>query len=328
MNHDYYNIINIDSIEEYDKDICSNIYIVLLDEFNILFKNIPYKKIYGPPEEFSYFKKIINHIIDIINLFENDENNIKNFINRIVAKDIKEVVNIVDFLVTNELNKVNNNSLFNEFLKKSCLFSNIIEKIYMILHFFHFKSDNFKLNTLINKKNEILIDNKKFSIMKNNVNNFDYFNFVLNDGYFDLQYWSEKGKIWLKNYPKKHPYFWKKFGDIWYIRKFDKFYKLESIFDQPIDNISYYEAEAFCNYKNGYLPTINELNFIIDKGQYHSFTIGNVWEWTKSNYNSETSLCFGGSKYNRIIINDINDRIIVKKNAQHYFTGFRIVFKN
>ena len=198
----------------------------------------------------------------------------------------------------------------------------------MILHFFHFKSDNFKLNILIKKNNEILINNKKFSIMQNNVNNFDYFNFVLNDGYFDLQYWSEQGKIWLKNYPKKHPFFWKKFGDIWYIRKFDKFYKLESIFDQPIDNISYYEAEAFCNYKNGSLPTINELNFIIDKRQYHSFTIGSVWEWTKSNYNLETSLCFGGSKYNRIIINDINDKIIVKKNAQHYFTGFRIVYKN
>ena len=53
MNHDYYNI------KYYDKDICSNIYIILLDEISILFNNIPYRKITGPPDDFPYFKKII-----------------------------------------------------------------------------------------------------------------------------------------------------------------------------------------------------------------------------------------------------------------------------
>ena len=69
MNHDYYNI------KYYDKDICSNIYIILLDEISILFNNIPYRKITGPPDDFPYFKKIIDHIIEIIKIFETNNSN-------------------------------------------------------------------------------------------------------------------------------------------------------------------------------------------------------------------------------------------------------------
>ena len=61
--------------------------------------------------------------------------------------------------------------------------------------------------------------------MKNYVNNFDFFNFVLNNGYNNLELWSQEGKIWLKNYPKAHPFFWKKFED------FGKFRTSFVIFD-------------------------------------------------------------------------------------------------
>lgn len=324
MNHDYYNI------KYYDKDICSNIYIILLDEISILFNNIPYRKITGPPDDFPYFKKIIDHIIEIIKIFETNNSKINNFIKRIMQTDKKEITNIIDYLITLELNKINNKILYRDFLKKVCLVSNIIEKLYMILHFFQFKSLNLRLNikNIINTNcNNIYTDYKKINIMKNYVNNFDFFNFVLNNGYNNLELWSQEGKIWLKNYPKAHPFFWKKFEDQWYIKKFDKFFKIDTIFEQPVDNISYYEAEAFCNYKKGTLPTLDHINFIIDKKIHHSFEFGHVWEWTKSNIMSDTSVCFGGSKFNRLIIKNINDRIIIRKNAQHYFTGFRIVYK-
>ena len=45
--------------------------------------------------------------------------------------------------------------------------------------------------------------------MKNYVNNFDFFNFVLNNGYNNLELWSQEGKIWLKNYSKSTSFFWK-----------------------------------------------------------------------------------------------------------------------
>lgn len=323
MNHDYYYINN------YDKDICSNIYIIAIDELNILFKNIPYKKINGPPNDFSYFKKIITYIIDIIKLFEYDEDKINNLLKRIVERDNNEIINTIDDLITIELNNIENNINSNKFIKKICLFSNILENLYMILHFFHFKSNNIKLNLKNPDKYniKIYIDNQKIHIMKNCVTNFDYFNFVLNNGYQNLELWSQEGKKWLQNYPKTHPFFWKKFGDEWYIRKFNKYFKIENIFEQPVDNISYYEAEAYCNYKNGTLPTLYEINIIKDTRFYDLFVVGNVWEWTKSNIISETSLCFGGSKFNRLIIKNINDQIIIRKNAQHYFTGFRIVYK-
>ena len=75
------------------------------------------------------------------------------------------------------------------------------------------------------------------------------------------------------------------------------------------------------------LPTLYEINIIKDTRYYHLFVVGNVWEWTKSNIISDTSLCYGGSKFNRVVIKNINDQIIIRKNAQHYFTGFRIVYK-
>ena len=134
MNHDYYYINN------YDIDICSNIYIIALDELNILFQNIPFKKINGPPDEFSYFKKIITYIIDIIKLFEYDKDKINNLSKRIIKKDNNEIINTIDDLITIELNTIKNSINSNKFIKKICLFSNILENLYMILHFFHFKS--------------------------------------------------------------------------------------------------------------------------------------------------------------------------------------------
>jgi hypothetical protein len=162
--------------------------------------------------------------------------------------------------------------------------------------------------------------------MKSYVSNYDFYGFVLNKGYLNLEYWSSVGKKWLYTYPKTYPFFWKKIGEEWYIRKFDKFFKIYEIFDQPVENISYFEAEAFSNYKNATLPTIHHINIMRDKSNYPSFIIGSAWEWTKSQNEDTHSFCFGGSRYNKIIIKNINDTIFIKKNAQHYFTSFRLIF--
>ena len=51
-------------------------------------------------------------------------------------------------------------------------------------------------------------------------------------------------------------------GDLWYVKKFDNFIKLFDLVKQPIENISYYEAEAFCNYKNAFLPELDDLKLL------------------------------------------------------------------
>ena len=78
--------------------------------------------------------------------------------------DKKEITNIIDYLITLELNKINNKILYRDFLKKVCLVSNIIENLYMILHFFQFKSLNLRLNIKNNINtncNNIYTDYKK-----------------------------------------------------------------------------------------------------------------------------------------------------------------------
>ena len=386
MNHNYYNI------ENYDKDICSNIYIITIENLNIIFNEIPYNKIYGPPPEFSYFKRIIEYIHDILLIFENNTYIINNYMLQIKTNhDIKIIINIIDDVITNELNNINLINNNKKFIKKICLFFNIIEKLYMIINFFHLKKSNIILNestlrvmntsqtrrftntsqtrrftnksqtrrftntsqtrrvtntsqtrrvtnksqtrrvtnksqTMMPNRNLIYIESKRISIMKSYVSNYDFHEFVLNKGYLNLEYWSSAGKKWLYTYPKTYPFFWKKIGEEWYIRKFDKFFKIYEIFDQPVENISYFEAEAFSNYKNATLPTIHHINIMRDKSNYPSFIIGSAWEWTKSQNEDTHSFCFGGSRYNKIIIKNINDTIFIKKNAQHYFTSFRLIF--
>lgn len=74
---------------------------------------------------------------------------------------------------------------------------------------------------------------KAFSAYKNPVTNGKYNEFIESGGYYITKYWSFKGLRWLNETRTTKPLYWNKH---------------KHLIDYPVIHISYYEAEAFCNW--------------------------------------------------------------------------------
>jgi len=156
----------------------------------------------------------------------------------------------------------------------------------------------------------------KFSVSKYPVTEYMFSLFIRDCGYENDDYWCYNGLLWKNDNNIKLPLYWK------YDTKENNYYKLVNNdkisikSNKPISNISYYEAKAYCKWKNVRLPTeseheyistncgitkypwgnknindslanINYKNHILDVNVYKygdnekgvSQLIGNVWEW-------------------------------------------------
>lgn len=125
-----------------------------------------------------------------------------------------------------------------------------------------FATDDFAFDT---EKPRFEIDIDAFSISKTLVSNQEFLTFVEDGGYDNEQFWSWGGKKWLTTElnsstpPEinmvlpKHPLYWKQEDGHWLERHFDQWLAL--IPDYPVMHISYWEAEAFCNWAGRRLPT-------------------------------------------------------------------------
>ncbi len=168
-------------------------------------------------------------------------------------------------------------------------FIKIKEGIYQI----GFQSENEKT---IN--NEFYFDNEKgvhrvfvekFEIAKNLITNREYLEFIDAGGYQNFNFWLAEGWDFVKQNNLKAPLYWFKENkenntsnnEEWYIYDFNNsengLQKLD--LDAPLCHISFYEAEAFAQFKNMRLPTEQEWEIA---NQF--FEWGKRWEWTRSAY--------------------------------------------
>ena len=131
--------------------------------------------------------------------------------------------------------------------------------------------------TYDNEHNSHQVYLNDFSISSNLVTNEEYLEFVKDAGYTSFQYWHEEALGWLETNKITMPCYWQKTDIIW------QQYTLEGLqelnLEAPLAHISYYEANAFANWKGKRLPTEEEWEVASEH-----FSWGQRWEWTQSSY--------------------------------------------
>lgn len=151
-----------------------------------------------------------------------------------------------------------------------------------------------------------------FKAAKFLVSNQEYLAFVEDLGYEKPEYWNEEGEKWRDYTPVKHPSFWVKKDQAWYLRCMTE--EIPMPWNWPVE-VNQLEAHAFCQWKSQQtdkairLPTEDEYLQLrkvsnalestssanLNLQQYASSTpvdqnkmgdfydvIGNVWQWTET----------------------------------------------
>ena len=131
-----------------------------------------------------------------------------------------------------------------------------------------------------------------FKIAKHAASNEDYLEFVASNGYNKEEYWCSAGWQWRCERKLDHPIYWKKDSKHnWYQRKFDQWEPL--IMNHAVIHISWYEAQAFCNWANRRLPTEVEWEYAASvdlSNNGNGFMSKRVYPWGTNLYSSHANL--------------------------------------
>jgi len=92
-----------------------------------------------------------------------------------------------------------------------------------------------------------------FRISSALVSNGEFLRFVEDGGYADDRHWSFGGRWWKKECQANHPLYWRQREDAWEVRWFDRWKPLNP--GAPVLHVSYWEAEAYCNWAGRRLPS-------------------------------------------------------------------------
>lgn len=85
------------------------------------------------------------------------------------------------------------------------------------------------------------------------VSNGDFMKFIEEGGYENYKYWLSDGWDLVQEFKWSAPLYWFKKGDVW--MKKDFFGVSPINLDEPVMNVSYYEADAYANWAKKRLPT-------------------------------------------------------------------------
>lgn len=137
-----------------------------------------------------------------------------------------------------------------------------------------------------------------FSISQSLVTNSDFLAFIQDGAYGKAQYWLSQGWDWVQEQNIQCPLYWSNIEGTWYEYTLHGLLPLD--LSRPLVHISYFEANAFANWKQLRLPTEQEFEIFLtqSKAQHKTkpnletslqpndpnATFGQVWCWTSSQY--------------------------------------------
>ncbi len=92
-----------------------------------------------------------------------------------------------------------------------------------------------------------------FVIERDPVTNTRYIDFVESGGYHDRRWWSDEGWAWLQEERAEAPLFWRRDGGEWTRVRFGHAEAVPAA--EPVQHVSFFEAEAFAHWAGKRLPT-------------------------------------------------------------------------
>jgi iron(II)-dependent oxidoreductase len=146
-----------------------------------------------------------------------------------------------------------------------------------------------------------------FHISKYPITEGQYLDFIENGGYHNGSLWCKQGLVWVSKNNITKPIYWKynKQNKKWMVKEWNAYRYIK--YNYPMCHISWYEASAYCKFKNGRLPTESEWEYMttissdtevgnkcnldykfgelvpvnaFDKNKDNvSQLYGNIWEW-------------------------------------------------
>lgn len=135
-----------------------------------------------------------------------------------------------------------------------------------------------------------------FAICQSLVTNGEFLAFMQDNAYCKPQYWLSLGWDWINQTKIHHPLYWSMVDGKWFEYTLHGLIPLDM--NKPLVHISYFEADAFANWKGLRLPTEQELEVYLSNASnkptsktdtYHPNDANaseQVWCWTSSQYSA------------------------------------------
>jgi ergothioneine biosynthesis protein EgtB len=142
-----------------------------------------------------------------------------------------------------------------------------------------------------------------FKIANRLVTNGEYLEFINANGYEEPTYWLSDGLSYIRKHSCKTPLYWKEIEGEWYVFSLNGMQTMNP--EEPVSNVSYYEADAYATWKGMRLPREEEWEYafssmernsnqnFMESGKFkqsiaynseNSQSFGDLWEWTMSPY--------------------------------------------
>jgi len=143
---------------------------------------------------------------------------------------------------------------------------------------------------------------QSFEIRSNLISNAEYLEFIEKGGYENARFWTAEGWEWIQTNQIQFPLYWQKEAHTEWL-EFDLKGLLPIDFTAAVQNVSWYEAAAFCEWAGYRLPTEFEW-----EASCESFQWGHLWEHTASAY-----LPYPGFKTDEGAVGEYNGKFMINQ---------------